>query len=155
MQQERKSFDRPGTQFVTALPELENALEEARKWMLIQAPKQYAYRSVSWHEMREPNKVISAWTPSGQTKPPILDPSAERAIIFNFGQTGSDIRAFRAVWALTVLELIETALPKLQQKKLSIGFAMLRGLIERMATANSLVEKVTPILQKSPTSVQE
>jgi hypothetical protein len=56
------------------------------------------------------------------------------------------MRAYRAVCASASIDLIEAALPPLGEKRLAVPFAMTRGLIERTAAVESLIQTVAPIL---------
>jgi hypothetical protein len=108
----------------------------------------------SW-ELQNLNRAFAKWLSAGQSGlPPSVDDRAYVAGLFGMGRAASDLRAYRAVCASASIDLIQATLPPLRERRLQVPFAMTRGLIERAAAAEALIQSVAPILE-SPSSTTE
>lgn len=152
----KSRFDAPEGEFSATLPDLQKALEETAAWLRANTPDVWAWRSVSSWELQETNQAVGKWVSPGQFGlPPKVNDRSYVAGLFQLGRTASDIRAYRAVCASASIDLIEAALPPLQQQRLGVPCAMTRGLIERAATAETLIQNVAPILEASAPTTEE
>jgi hypothetical protein len=142
--------------FSATLTDLQKALEETGTWLRANTPEVWAWRSVSAWELRDANQAVGKWVSSGQfDSPPKVNDRGYVAGLFQLGRTASDIRAYRAVCASASMDLIEAALPPLRQQRLAVPFTMTRGLIERTAAAESLIQNVAPILESPAPTTEE
>ena len=122
-------------------------LESLEKALQVRVATTHNYEIPSQSSAKSAEVRMAQWFESGNAGiPPGLSSAEFRAAIYDGGRSAAQLRAYRQVSAIALMEHVAQACSMLSSGRMMLGFSALRGIIERAGMLAENTKKLAPYL---------